>query len=103
MNIRKLNESFSKLSIKEGFDVQQKLEKELVHKRFTKEELKSKLEEIMGEPMELCNTPKDGLTPEQDYAFDIGGKESGFGTIFYTKTRAGKVYVTEVEYEEEDV
>ena len=83
-------------------ETEAKLDKELVHRRFTLEELQAKLEDIIGESIEISNTNEEGLLPEQDYALDIGSKDSyGYGMIWYAKTRAGQMYITEVTYEEE--
>ena len=57
-------------------ETEAKLDKELVHHRFTLEELQMKLEDIIGESVEICDTNEEGLLPEQDYALDIGDRKS---------------------------
>ena len=80
--------------------VQEKLE-QLVNRRFNKEGLQEQLKEILGKTLQVVEVPADELLLAEDYRLDIGTKESGYGSIWFLKTRTDNIYVTEVVYEEE--
>lgn len=65
----------------------------LVGQRFTEQELEEKLHAKLYKP----NHSHEYITGE-DYKLTFGVYE-GVGTIWYAKTRAGNMYITEVDFD----
>lgn len=70
----------------------------IVHKRYTLEELIETLNILSNEGITVEDSTDEYLANE-DYKLNISCK-SGYGTIWYAKTRDNKMYITEVSYEE---
>ena len=73
-----------------------KLVENLVRKRFDgKYSLQKAISAIFNNEVNLCNVPDDDLIETEDYRFDFYCDKYD-GTIWYAKTRANGLIVTEV-------
>ena len=81
---------------------QTRIEEAILNRRFNIEKLQRTLNEVLGKEVQITEVPEEELLRQvEDFRLDIGTKESGYGSVWYLKTRAGHLYITEVVYEEE--
>lgn len=72
------------------------LENNLVHKRFSnKDSLQKAISAIFNNEVNLYSVPDEDLIETEDYRFDFYCDKYD-GTIWYAKTRANALIVTEV-------
>lgn len=73
------------------------IDKAVVGHRYTLDELKDRLNCLSAEEVTISYADESEYTSEQDYALDFSSN-TGYGTIFYLKTRTDKMYITEVSF-----
>ena len=70
--------------------------KHLVNRRFNNlNELKNKIENIIGKSICIDICPTDILNDDEDYRIFWDSKEIG-GTIWYALTRSNQIFITEL-------
>ena len=82
-------------------DLNYVLNKSIVGNRYTFEELVKTVNEFSKQELKIYYST-DELLDNEDFKLDIGGIDSGYGTIWYLPTRNNEMYITEVAYEEEE-
>lgn len=70
----------------------------LVGNRYTFQELFDRVNMLSQEQVCMDWADETQYTDEQDYAINFDS-DTGFGTIFYLKTRTDKLFITEVSFE----
>lgn len=73
------------------------IEKALIGNRYTFEELKERLNNLSSETVNI-SISSDELVDGEDFRIDFAS-DTGYGTIWYLKTRTEQLYITEVMFE----
>lgn len=74
------------------------IDKALVGNRYTFEELKERLNNLSSEKVDIGISSDDELVDGEDFKIDFTS-DTGYGTIWYLKTRTEQLYITEVMFE----
>lgn len=74
------------------------IEKALIGHRYTLEELKERLNNLSSETVNIGTSSDDELVDGEDFKIDFTS-DTGYGTIWYLKTRTEQLYITEVMFE----
>ena len=70
----------------------------LVGNRYTFQELVDRVNMLSQEKVCMSLADETEYVEEQDYVIEFGS-DTGYGTIFYLKTRTDKLFITEVSFE----
>ena len=70
----------------------------LVGNRYTFQELVDRVNMLSDEKVVMSMADETEYVEEQDYVIDFGS-DTGYGSIFYLKTRTDKLFITEVSFD----